>query len=151
VSFRLCRFESTVVSCQNHCRAEANDRRHQPGAPFGPHAATQRFNGSLRQALFLERVVKLSFQLHLWLSLPKLRPDPGSKFHRLKGKGDDVISAQVQCAGPLQRTPVNDHHNLERSRIRPRLDLADQAATAEVGGRCLGNQDSRGKTENFVH
>jgi hypothetical protein len=98
---------------QNHCHAEANDRRHQPGIPFGADATTERFNGSLRQAFSLQGVVKLCFELRLGLSLPKLRPDLSCKFHRLKGKGDDVISAQVQRAGPLQSIPMNDHHNLE--------------------------------------
>ena len=90
--------------CQNHCRAENKDRRHQPGAPFGAHATTQRFNGSLRQALFRERVVKLCFELHLWLSLPKLRPDPSYKFHRLEGK-EMTSSAAKSSARARSKAP----------------------------------------------
>ena len=137
--------------CQNHCRAENKNRRNQPQAPFGIHAATQGFHSSLRQVLFLQRIFQLCFELQLWLSLTKLRPDPGCEFQRFKRKGDDVVSAQVQRAGTFQRATVNDHHNLESSRIRTCLDLADQTAAAEVGWRCFCDQDFRGKSENFIN
>jgi hypothetical protein len=101
--------------------------------------------------LSLECIVELRFKLQLRLSLTKLRPDPGCKFRRLKRKGDDVVSAQVQRAGAFQRATMNDHHNLKSSQIRIRLDLADQAAAAEVRWSCFCNQDFRGKSMNLIN
>ncbi len=101
--------------------------------------------------LSLQRLFQLCFELKLCLSLTNLRSDLCRKFQWFKWKGDDVVSAQVQPAGTFQRATVNDHHNLEGSRIRTCLDLADQTAAAEVGWRCIRDNDFRGKSKNLIY
>src|SRR5262249_16484166 len=66
--------------CQKGCRTKTKPSQNQPKAPFGARAATQGFNSSLRQALFLQRIFQSCFELLLWLSLTKLRSDFRRKF-----------------------------------------------------------------------
>ncbi len=99
----------------------------------------------------MQRIFQLGFEFELWLSLAKLCPDFRHEFQPFKRKGDDVVSAQVQGAGPFERATVNDHHNPESSRIGTCLDLADHTAATEVGWRCFGDQDFRGESENLIN
>src|SRR5258706_12897684 len=94
----------------------------------------------------LQCVLQLCFELQLWLHLPKLRSDFRRKFPWFERRGHDVVSAQIQGAGALQRSTVNNHHNLGSLGISTCFYLADQVAAAEVRWRYLRDQNFRGES-----